>query len=295
MRRAAAAPVMMAAGAAFLVINDALVKQFAGPMPVTQIIAVRAAATIACCLLLIARNRRPLPCPFGRDLMIRTGFTVANVFAFVAAVTALPFSLAVFVDLTNILFVVAAAPFLLAERMTLAKLTAVAAGVAGAGVMLSVEAAQSGWLILLPLASALMGAGRELWTRKLGGTVPAEVLTLYAAVCMCLAAPVLGMDGWVFDAPAALAMVLMAGLFQGAAMMLMTLSLQWGEVSFVTPFRLTSLIWAAFLASFVFGETFTGAQLSGVSLIAAALLFLVFNSGVRGGRKHSKPPAGQSG
>lgn len=135
-----AAPLCMVSGAAFLVFNDALIKLFTADLPVGQIIAFRALATMACCVALMAKTRPPLPRLRDRDLLIRTGFTVANVFAFVAAVTVLPFSLAVFVDLTNILFVAVLAPVFLPERMTPWKLAAVGTGLAGAAVMLSLEA-----------------------------------------------------------------------------------------------------------------------------------------------------------
>ena len=87
-----------------------------------------------------------LPSLRDRDLLIRTGFTIANVYAFVAAVLVLPFSLAVFVDLTNILFVALLAPLVLSERLTIAKLLAVGLGISGAGIMLSVEAFGLGWV-----------------------------------------------------------------------------------------------------------------------------------------------------
>ena len=212
----------MSAGAFFLVANDALIKLFASGLPTSQIIGVRAVATVLFCLSVLAKTGWVFPSLKDRDLLIRTVFTIANVFAFVAAVIALPFSLAVFVDMTNILFVAALAPFILMERPTMVKATAIGIGFLGAAALLSVQVGGAGWLIVLPVLSALTGAGRELWTRKLGPDYSPVSLTLYAAVGMILVALALGANSWVFDQPWALCAVLVAGGLQGLAMVLMT-------------------------------------------------------------------------
>lgn len=139
-----------------------------------------------------------------------------------------------------------------------------------------------------------MGAGREIWTRRIGRRYGVEVLTLYAAAGMVAAAVALGPGDWVFDDRLALAMLLLAGGFQGVAMLLMTLALQWGEASFVTPFRLTALIWAALIAVAVFGETFTAAQAAGAALIGAALLLMAC-SGRLADRRLLRRRAGAAG
>ena len=167
----------MIAGAFLLVLNDASIKLYASGLPTTQIIGVRASATVLVCLMVMAKTGWAFPRLWGRDLLIRTGFTIANVFAFVAAVIALPFSLAVFVDMTNILFVAMLAPWVLAERLSMLKVVSILTGMAGAGVLLcSPGSRHAGWLTVLPVLSALAGAGRELWTRKLGPDFSASFL-----------------------------------------------------------------------------------------------------------------------
>ena len=272
------APALMALGAFFLVANDTFVKLYASHLPTNQIIAVRSLATLACCVLILWYRGTPLPSLRNRDLFIRTGFTIANVYFFVVALVSLPFSLAVFIDLTNILFVALLAPIVLSERLTLGKLCAVTIGMLGAGIMLSVQAVASGWLIIFPLLSALMGGGRELWTRKLGPEFSAVALTLYASIGMVLVGACLGVGEWKFDDAPALMAVLAAGVCHGVAMLLITTALQWGEASFVAPFRLTSLLWAAVVAWAVFGESFTTTQMLGGSLIIFALLALTLST-----------------
>jgi len=83
----------MSLGAFFLVANDAVIKLYASGLQTSQIIGFRALATVLFCVALMAKTGWALPSLLDRDLLIRTGFTIANVFAFVVAVIALPFSL----------------------------------------------------------------------------------------------------------------------------------------------------------------------------------------------------------
>lgn len=273
------APLLMVVGALFLVANDALVKIFASELPTNQIIAIRAGVTALLCGVILQSKGWPLPSLRTRDLLIRTGFTIGNVFAFVAALVALPFSLAVFVDLTNILFVALFAPFVLAERLTIRQVIAVAIGILGAGILLSVEVTVVGWAILWPIASAIMGGGREVYTRKLGPDYSPVALTFYGAIGVIFAACSLGTGDWAFPSYEALFGVAVAGGLQGVAMLMITHAFQRGKASFVAPFRLTALLWAAILARVLFGETFTVMQVFGAVLICAALAAFTLTQG----------------
>ena len=86
------APALMALGAFFLVANDTFVKLYASHLPTNQIIVFRSLATLACCILILWYRGTPLPNLRNRDLLIRTGFTIANVYAFVIALVSLLFS-----------------------------------------------------------------------------------------------------------------------------------------------------------------------------------------------------------
>ncbi len=213
----------MVVGALFLVANDALVKIFASELPTNQIIAIRAGVTALLCGVILQSKGWPLPSLRNRDLLIRTGFTIGNVFAFVAALVALPFSLAVFVDLTNILFEVLFAPFVLTQRLTVGQMLAVTIGIFGVGILLSVKVIVVGWAILWPIASAIMGRGREVYTRKLGPDYSPVALTFYGAIEVIFAAYSLGTGDWAFSSYKAVLAVAVAGGLQGVAMLMMTL------------------------------------------------------------------------
>jgi len=270
----------MTLGAASLVINDAIVKTLTTQMPPSQIIAIRSVVIALICLGLMRLKGQSPRVVLDRDTLIRTGFTIGNVFAFVAAISVLPFSIAVLVDYTNILFVAMAAPFVLGEQLSPLRVFAVLAGLFGAALILSPEFSVSGAAILLPLLSGVLGAGRELWTRKLRSyRISAEELTLFAALGTLIIAPIIGIGTWHMPATRDIALAALAGGFQGLALILMAQALFSSEASAVAPFRLTALIWALLLAYLFFGDQTSVTQAIGTGGILVALVLSTFESG----------------
>lgn len=282
-------PIYMSLGAACLVVNDAITKTLTTEMPVTQIIMIRAMTIAGICLLLLRLNNKPLINPFRKDVLIRTGFTVGNAFAFVAAVSVLPFSTAVLVDYSNIFFVTLAAPFLLNERLTRVRMAAVCFGLSGAALILSPEFKFVGLAVLIPVVSGLLGAGRELWTRRLHGTgVSAEELTFLAALGMIFVAPLFGVGHWTFPGYLNIALAMLAGGFQGLALILMAKAFLAGEGVAIAPFRLTAIVWALLLAYFLFGDRATPFQITGIVIIISSL-FLTTRETMRLLRIRARP------
>lgn len=272
------APILMTVGAAFLVVNDATVKTIGEALPISQVIAIRSVVIALTCGVIIALSRRRLSNPFNRDVLLRTAFTVGNAFAFVAAVRILPLSVAVMVDFVGILFVAASAPFLLAERLTPLRLLAVTTGLFGAALVLAPESAAIGLLVLMPVLSGALGAGRDLWTRKLGRYGPRpEELTLFAAVGMFAVAISSGLQGWTFEVPSVLGLAVAAGICQSIALILMAAAFHGGEAGLVAPFRLTSLLWALLLGYLIFGDTLSTHQMLGVLAIMSGLFLTMFS------------------
>lgn len=268
-------PALMTAGAAFLVLNDAVSKTLTADMPATQIIAIRASVIALISLILLLRAGNRPKNPFRTDIALRTIFAVGNVFAFLLGLALLPFAVNVLIDFTNILFVVLLAPLCVGEHLTARKLIAAVTGLVGAALILLPEFRNVGLAVLLPVLSALLGAGRELWTRRLRSTATTpEELTLFAAVGMFAVAVIVGGPGWNMPAMRDIVLAMGAGACQGLAMIFMAHAMFVGQASLVAPFRLTALIWAILLAVLWFGETASWLQIVGMIIVTAALILV---------------------
>ena len=126
-------------------------------------------------------------------------------------------------------------------------------------------------VILLPVFSALFGAFREIWTRKLPAGINVFDITLLAAVGAALPAALVGDLGsanfelWIG------VKVLATSVLFGAAFLLMTLSFRLVDPRIVAPFRYTAPLWGLLLAALVFGETPTAGKMAGVGLIVLGI------------------------
>ena len=267
----------MTAGAFSLVLNDALVKIVADHVPPTEIIAIRSVfIAVLCALDLMARHERPRYL-FDRDALIRTAFAVANTFVFVAAVTSLPFSVAVLVDYSSLLFVGIIAPFVLKEQTRLARVVATVVGLLGCYLILAPEFPSFGFLILLPLLSAMTGAGRDVWTRRF--TAPGSSalhLTFHVALGLSIASLLVpDKSEWIIPSAGNFGICLAAGAFQAGAFLLTARAYFAAEATMVAPFRLTAVIWTLLISILWFAEHPSIDQFAGIALIVGALFWTV--------------------
>ncbi len=261
----------MVVGAGLLVSNDALVKTLADDLTLLQIVGFRSLGIVILFSLVrftVLRNR---PFVFNRAVLMRTLFSVANIYCFVAAVTVIPLSTAIVIDFSNILFVALLSPALLRIPFRFSLLFAAFIGFTGTAVIIGPSWKVFGPVILLPVLSALFGAFREIWTRKLPAGINVVDITLLAAAGAALPAVLAGdlgsasLDVWTG------AKVLATSVLFGAAFLLMTLSFRLVDPRIVAPFRYTSLLWGLLLAALMFGEIPTMEKMTGVVLIVLGI------------------------
>jgi len=257
----------MVVGAGLLVINDAVVKTLTGDLTLLQIVGFRSLGIIILFSLFRFTVLRKRAFVFNRAVLARTIFSIANIYCFVAAVTAIPLSTAIVIDFSNILFVALLSPALLGIPFSFSLLGAALVGFTGAAVIIGPSWQLFGPLILLPLFSALFGAFREIWTKKLPAGINVLDITLLAAAGAALPALLAGDLGNANFERWTGVKILAASILFGAAFMLMTLSFRLVDPRIVAPFRYTALLWGLLLAALMFGEIPTMGKMVGIGLI----------------------------
>ncbi len=257
----------MVVGAGLLVTNDAVVKTLANDLTLLQIIGFRSLGIIILFSLFrfTVLRRRAFVC--NRAVLARTIFSVANIYCFVAAVTVIPLSTAIVIDFSNILFVALLSPVLLRIPFQFSALGAALIGFTGAVVIIGPSCKVFGPVILLPVLSAIFGALREIWTRKLPEGINVVDITLLAAAGAALPAILIGDLGSVNLKLWTGIKVLTTSALFGAAFLLMTLSFRLADPRIVAPFRYTALLWGLLLAALMFGEIPTVGKMSGIVLV----------------------------
>jgi drug/metabolite transporter (DMT)-like permease len=175
---------------------------------------------------------------------------------------------------TGPLFVTALAAPLLGERIGWRRWAAVGVGFAGVVVMLKPDAAGVELAILLPVASALLGAFRDIATRRLTQGENTVAILAYATAAQVLVALASFPLGWQPLSLFAFALFFAAGLIMGFSQLFMIQAFRYAEAATVVPFKYATLVWATASGFLVFGDVPDRAIVLGALLIAGSGLYV---------------------
>jgi drug/metabolite transporter (DMT)-like permease len=268
---------LMVASMAGFAVEDMFLKAAAQTMPVGQVI-----LTVGLCgmvvfgLLSLRAGESPLPRAILHPaLLIRSVFEVAGRLFYALAIALTPLSTTSAILQATPLVVVAFAALFLGERVGWRRWSAVLVGFIGVLIILRPGVEGFSALSLLAVAGMLGFAGRDLATRAAPKVLSNRQLGLAGFAMLSLAGAILLIRSGGATLPDLRGTGLLAGtaLFGILAYHALTGAMRMGEVSFVTPFRYSRIVFALVLAVFVFGERPDAATLLGSALIVASGLY----------------------
>lgn len=171
---------------------------------------------------------------------------------------------------------------LLGEVVRLTRWTAVLVGLVGVLVMiwprltLPEADAMAGTGALLALASAFLMALAAIHVRRLTRTEPVLAIVFWFHVTASLASLATAPFGWVWPDAELWGLLLAAGLFGGAAQILVTESYRRADASVLAPFDYTSMLYGLVIGWLVFDEVPTPWVLTGAAIVIAAGLLILW-------------------
>lgn len=271
--------VWMIAAMAIFAIEDAFVKAASVTVPVGEVLiffGLGGAAIFAC----LARiNNEPL---FVRDVVsrpmrIRVIFEIIGRLFYVLAISMIPLSAATVILQATPLVVVAGAALVFGETVGWRRWAAILLGLVGVIVIVQPGADNFSMLSVLAVVGMIGFAGRDLASRAAPASLSTFILGLYGFLSIVVA----GLIFSVWQAvPFILPDIMVSGHLIGAvlagvaAYSCLMKAMRTGEVSAVTPFRYTRLLFGIALGVLFFGEQLTVAMLVGSSLIVISGLFI---------------------
>jgi len=285
---------MMASMAAFT-LNDTFMKAMAGQVPLFQLLFLRGLLTTAAVAVIVWRVRAlPKALP-RRDVMLILLRTVAETGAayfFLTALFNMPIANVTAILQALPLTITLAAAVFLKEPVGWRRMAAILIGFAG--VMLIVRPGAEDFTVysLYTLIAVGFVTLRDLTTRRLSPDTPSMFVTLITstAIMVFFGLASLGtewvpMSGREFGLTAGAAMMIIGGYLFSVMVMRV------GEISFVSPFRYTGLIWALLLGWLIFGEWPSPVTLLGAAIVVGSGLFMLYRE-TKLGRKRplSQPP-----
>lgn len=269
---------MMASMAGFAA-EDGFLKSSASQMPLGQVLAFEGLLGILWFSALALRaGSPPLPrAALSRTMAVRSAFEVAGRLFYALAVALTPISTASAILQATPLVVVPVAAMLFGEKVGLLRSALILTGFLA--VLLILRPGLSGFsaLSFLALLGMLGFAGRDLATRAAPPALSNAQLGVagFGVLAFC-GFGMLAVTGGV-TLPNAHGLGLMAGAsaFGIAGYGALTQAMRTGQVSAVTPFRYTRIVFALIVGVLVFGERPDALTLVGSALIVACGLALL--------------------
>ncbi|MGY6706677.1 DMT family transporter [Roseinatronobacter sp.] len=273
--------VLMSLAMAGFALEDMFIKLLADALPVGQILVLLGLGGAVAFGIIAHRKGQQVLSPAlltpalllrnAAELVGTVGFVLSFVLASLATASAILQAAPLFVTLGAVLF--------LGEKVGWRRWTAISVGFAG--VMLIVRPGMAGFepASLFAVIGVIGLAGRDLATRVIPSAVSSYQISSWAFAMLVPAGIflMLAMEHAVIIPSLAQALTLAAALGVGVlAYYSLVAAMRVGELSFVTPFRYTRMLFALIVAILVFGERPDGLTLIGAAVIVAAGLFTLW-------------------
>lgn len=249
---------MMAASMAAYVLNDTIVILLSGSLSIFQVMFLRGLFATALLGLIAWRRKAVFPALMKADwrlMIFRLVGEVGGTICFLTALFHMPLANATAILQVLPLAVTLAAAIFLREAVGWRRYLAIIAGFAG--VMIIVRPGSEGFnaYSLWALAAVVFIVLRDLATRRLSVHVPSIFVAFLASVVITITGAVLSpVLAWKPVGPGELQLLGGAALFLVFAYLFGIMTMRVGDISFVSPFRYTNLIWAIILGFVVFGD-----------------------------------------
>ncbi|MCB2124381.1 MAG: DMT family transporter [Rhodobacteraceae bacterium] len=291
-------------GMLFFSLNDMGIKFLSGDYALHQVVLIRTIVAMAILLAVVMplqggytglRTRRL------RVHILRGVFVVFANMLFFVALAAMPLAEAVAISFVSPLLITALSVLLLSEKVGPRRWLAVGFGLLGVIVILRPGTEAFRPVAILPLLGAVAYAMVNILTRRLGGTESAVTLAFYIQITFVVVSAAMGLgvgDGryagtgdasldfllraWMWPEPGDWPVLAMLGIAAAIGSLLVAQGYRLCEAALAAPFEYTAMPLAVFWGVVVFGDWPDAVSWTGIALILAGGLYLIWRETRRG-------------
>ncbi len=265
--------------------NDTIIKTLREDMNVGQIMFVRGGITTLIVFLIAWKlgALRPLKVALTPAVLARAFAEILSALTFIYALGKIPLANASAILQALPLAVTLGAALFLHEPVGWRRWTAIITGFIG--VLIIIRPGPDGFSLasLVCVACVFSAATRDLLTKGINPEIPSIFITLVTTLIIALAGAVLIVPtgGWT---PMSLPVLGLMGLSSLAVIVgyqSIVMAMRIGEISFIAPFRYTSLFWSIGLGYVVFGDLPDHWMLLGIVIIVASGLYTFYRENKR--------------
>lgn len=267
-------------------LEDSLIKHLTATMPLGQILMMIGLTGIVF-FGLRARSQGDTLWTrsyFSRQMLWRSFFEVTGRLSYTASLMLVPLTLATAILQATPLVVVAGAAVLFGEQVGWRRWTAIFVGFLGVLIILRPGLEGFTPLSILSLIGMIGFAGRDLATRAAPPQLSNMQLGIAGFSVLSIAGFILSFTGMGMVLPSGREMLVLGStaVCGIAAYQFLTMAMRTGEVSSVTPWRYSRLIFAAIVGFLLFGEAPDSFTILGSVMIVASGVFTLKRSAKRG-------------
>jgi S-adenosylmethionine uptake transporter len=257
--------------------NDACLKAVGETLPIFQSIFLRSilVAIIFSCLFFFTKSYTvKLNLNDFKLLSLRAIAEVTSTFFFISALFKMPIANVVSIVQILPLTVSLAAVIFLQERIGWRRILAIFIGFIGVLLIVKPGASDFNYYSTYALLAVIFVTMREIVTRRLSKEVPSFFVASTTAVTVFIFSGLGSLTvNWVQVSISDFLSLMAASTFLAGGYLFSVLAIRKGELTFVAPFRYTSLLVALLLGFFVFGEWPDKMTFIGATIIFSAGMF----------------------
>ena len=265
---------------AFFAVEDSLIKFVTSTIPIGQILIMFGLGG-ALIFLLVAhfKNEKIML----RDMLllpmyVRALFEIIGRLFYVLAISLIPLSTATVIIQATPIVVVAGAAIIFGEKVGWRRWTAILLGLCGVIVIIQPTAESFSFLSILALIGMIGFAGRDLASRAAPENLSVFILGLHGFIALAFSGLIYTIwddANFVMIDIDTIGFMVGAVVFGVAAYSCLMKAMRTGEVSAVTPFRYTRLIFGVSLGVCFFNESLNYSTVLGTILIVISGLFIL--------------------
>jgi drug/metabolite transporter (DMT)-like permease len=272
----AAGPALMLLGMLMFALNDAMGKWLVSSYGLGQVVLLRSLAALVILVPIVWMAGLPALRAAERPWMqfARVACSTIEVFCFYFAVMYLPLADVMTYWLAAPIYVAAASPLLLGERVGWRRWTAIAIGFVGVIITLEPSSAMFTMPAVISIVGSAAFAFMLISGRFLRGT-PDSTLVFFQVSGAGLAGLAFAPFGWSpIQSGLDLGLLALLGIVAMAAHMLVNRALKISDAATVAPLQYTLLLWAVVFGWMFFGDVPRLGMIVGAALIVASGLFI---------------------
>lgn len=265
---------------AFFAVEDSLIKFVTSTIPIGQILIMFGLGG-ALIFLLVAhfKNEKIML----RDMLllpmyVRALFEIIGRLFYVLAISLIPLSTATVIIQATPIVVVAGAAIIFGEKVGWRRWTAILLGLFGVIVIIQPTAESFSFLSILALIGMIGFAGRDLASRAAPENLSVFILGLHGFIALAFSGLIYTIwddANFVMVDIDTIGFMVGAVVFGVAAYSCLMKAMRTGDVSAVTPFRYSRLIFGVSLGVFFFNESLNYSTVLGTILIVISGLFIL--------------------